>query len=139
MPAKDLYHDTVVRALRADGWRITHDPLFLSYGGRDIYIDLGAEREVLAAERGEQKIAVETKSFLGLSPVHDLHEAIGQYQVYRSVLGEIAPERQLYLAVPQRIHEGIFAERFGQLLLQSLHLYLIVFHEQQERILQWIP
>jgi len=78
MPAKDIYHDTVVRALRADGWRITHDPLFLSYGGRDIYIDLGAERVLFAAERGEQKIAVETKSFLGLSPLHDLQEAVVQ-------------------------------------------------------------
>ena len=139
IPAKDIYHDTVVRALRADGWRITHDPLFLSYGGRDIYIDLGAERVLLAAERGEQKIAVETKSFLGLSPLHDLQEAVGQYQVYRSVLGEIAPERQLYLAVPQRVHEGILTERFGQLILQSLHLCLIVFNEQQERIILWIP
>jgi hypothetical protein len=107
MPAKDIYHDTVVRALRAEGWQITHDPLFLSYGGRDIYIDLGAERGLLAAEREEQKIAVEIKSFLGFSPLHDLQEAVGQYQVYCSVLGEIAPERQLYLAVPQRVYEGI--------------------------------
>ena len=93
----------------------------------------------VCAERGSEKIAVEIQSFLSPSPVHDLQEAVGQYQVYRSVLGEIAPERQLYLAVPRRVHEGLLTERFGQLILQSLHLCLIVFNEQQERILMWIP
>ncbi len=79
MPAKDLYHDAVVQALIADGWEITHDPLLLSYGGRNLFVDLGAERITVAAERGEQKIAVEIKSFLSPSPVHDLEEAVGQY------------------------------------------------------------
>jgi len=51
MPAQDFYHDAVVRALTADGWMITHDPLSLSYGGRDLYVDLGAERTTIAAER----------------------------------------------------------------------------------------
>jgi hypothetical protein len=27
MPALDLYHDTVVKALTDDGWTITDDPL----------------------------------------------------------------------------------------------------------------
>jgi hypothetical protein len=44
---------------------------------------------------------------------YDLQEAVGQYQVYRSVLGKIAPERQLYLAGPQRVHEGIWKEETG--------------------------
>ncbi len=29
MPAKDIYHDTVKKALIKDGWKITHDPLKL--------------------------------------------------------------------------------------------------------------
>src|SRR5499426_215574 len=126
MPAQDIYHDAVVRALTADGWRITHDPLSLSYGGRDLYVDLGAERTTIAAERDGQKIAVEIKSFLGSSPVRDLEEAVGQYQIYRSVLTEIDPDRMLYLAVPQRVYESLFAERFGQLIHQRLRLRLIV-------------
>lgn len=40
MPARDRYHALVVRALVAEGWTITHDPLALSYGGRDLYVDL---------------------------------------------------------------------------------------------------
>ncbi|NJL65136.1 MAG: fatty-acid oxidation protein subunit alpha, partial [Methylacidiphilales bacterium] len=36
--------DTVVQALINDGWEITDDPLVLSYGGRELYVDLGAEK-----------------------------------------------------------------------------------------------
>ena len=139
MPAQDIYHDAVVRGLIADGWMITHDPLSLSYGGRDLYVDLGAERTTIAAERDGQKIAIEIKSFLGSSPVRDLQEAVGQYQVYRSVLTEIEPGRILYLAVPQRVYESLCAERFGQLILQRLQLRLMVFDEHEERIVAWIP
>ena len=103
MPAQDIYHDAVLRALTADGWMITHDPLSLSYSGRDLYVGLGAERTTIAAERDGQKIVIEIKSFLGSSPVRDLEEAVGQYQVYRSVLTEIDPSRVLYLAISQRV------------------------------------
>ena len=139
MPAQDIYHDAVVRALTADGWIITHDPLSLSYGGRDLYVDLGAERTTIAAERDGQKIAVEIKSFLGSSPVRDLEEAVGQYQIYRTVLTEIDPGRVLYLAVPLRVYESLLAERFGQLIRQRLQLRLMVFDEHEERIVAWIP
>ncbi|MFN8569082.1 MAG: element excision factor XisH family protein [Kouleothrix sp.] len=56
MPARDIYHNAVKAALIADGWTITHDPYRIEYGGKDAYVDLGAERAsldvVLAAERG---------------------------------------------------------------------------------------
>jgi hypothetical protein len=35
MPAKDFYHETVKNALLKDGWQITHDPLRLSWGGKE--------------------------------------------------------------------------------------------------------
>jgi hypothetical protein len=46
-----------------------------------------------------------------------LPDAVGQYDIYRSVLLEVEPERLLYLAVPKRVYEGIFTEKFGQLIL----------------------
>src|SRR5947209_1105719 len=115
MPAKNVYHDGVVRALAADGWTITHDPLTVSFGGRDLFIDLGAERNALAAEKDGRKIAVEIQSFVGASSVRDLQEAVGQYGVYRAVLTETEPDRPLYLAVPRRVFDGLLSERFGQL------------------------
>jgi hypothetical protein len=62
MPAKDRYHEAVKHALEKDGWAITHDPYTLTFGIKDVYVDLGAGR-VLAAEKGSDKIAVEIKTF----------------------------------------------------------------------------
>jgi hypothetical protein len=139
MPARNIYHDAVVRALTADGWTITADPLRLSYGSRDLYVDLGAERTTVAAERNGEKIAVEIQSFLSDSPVRDLEQALGQYVVYHSVLSEEEPDRVLHLAVPQRAYEGLFVERFGQLVIARLKVNLVVFDETSERIDRWIP
>ena len=71
MPAKDIYHNTVRTALEKDGWTITNDLLTLEIGDRSLFVDLGAEK-ILAAEKQGRKIAVEVKSFLSFSPVHDL-------------------------------------------------------------------
>src|SRR4051812_8044342 len=49
MPARNIHHAVVVRALTADGWTITHDPYPLSFGGKDLFVDLGAEEAALAA------------------------------------------------------------------------------------------
>ncbi len=138
MPAKNIYHGAVVHALEADGWTITHDPLTISFGGKDLFVDLGAERLAIAAERGGQRIAVEIQSFLGLSPVRSLEEAVGQYDIYRAILAETEPERHLYLAVPYPVFEGLLSERFGQFIVTRLQLRLVVFDEQQRRIVQWI-
>lgn len=138
VPAKNIYHDAVLHALTADGWTITHDPLTISYGGRDLFVDLGAERPVVGAEKGERRIAVEIQSFLNPSPVRDLQEAVGQFDVYRAVLEEIEPDRALYLAVPVRAYETLLAERFGQLIIDRLRLRLLVFDNRQQRVLQWI-
>ncbi len=138
MPARNVYHDAVVHALLADGWTVTHDPLTISYGGKDLFVDLGAERVTVAAEKAGQRIAVEIQSFLSRSPVRDLQEAVGQYEIYKVVLAETEPDRLLYLAVPRSVHEGLLAERFGQFIVNRLQLRLLVFDEQQQRVVQWI-
>ncbi len=138
MPARNIYHDAVVHALTADGWTITDDPLTVSYGGRDLYVDLGAEPVVVGAEKGTQRIAVEISSFLNRSPVRDLQEAVGQYGVYRAVLAESEPERNLYLAAPLHVYEGLLSEKFGQLIVNRLQLRLLVFDDEAQRVVQWI-
>ena len=60
--AKDRFHGVVKTALVKDGWTVTHDPFEIQVGGVDMEIDLGAER-LLAAERKDEKIAIEVKSF----------------------------------------------------------------------------
>jgi hypothetical protein len=138
MPARDIYHNSVKNALIKDGWTITHDPLRLSWGGKDLYVDLGAE-QLLAAEKAEQQIAVEIKSFVGDSEVDDLEKALGQYILYRTVLSEREPNRMLYLAVPKDILRDIFKEPLGQLLLKHNLVQIIGFDPQAEVIVEWIP
>ncbi len=36
MPAKDIFHEIVVKALMKDGWKITADPLFIQSEEFDI-------------------------------------------------------------------------------------------------------
>ena len=50
-------------------------------GKRELKIGLGTE-VLLGAERGNEKIAVEIKSFLNLSHLHDFYEALGQFKFY---------------------------------------------------------
>lgn len=138
MPARDIYHDTVKNALIKDGWTITHDPLVLKWGAKDMFVDLGAER-LLAAEKGEHKIAVEIKSFTGPSDMFDLERALGQYIVYHDVLAEREPDRVLYLAVPRGTLQEIFEEPIGQLMLKNHRAQLLVFEPKGEVIVQWIP
>ena len=66
MPARGLYHDAVKNALAKDGWTVTHDPFHIKVGAKDLFVDLGAE-QLLGAEKGDRKIAVEVKSFAGPS------------------------------------------------------------------------
>jgi len=137
MPAKDVYHDAVRKALVKDGWTITEDPYRLTWGERDFYVDLGAER-VLAAEKGGNCIAVEVKSFIGSSPMHDLELALGQFLLYRSILEEQDPDRVLFLAIPNEPAE-ILNEPVGQLLIAKHVIKAIVFDPNKEEILRWIP
>ncbi len=137
MPAKDIYHNTVRTALEKDGWTITNDPLTLEIGDRSLFVDLGAEK-ILAAEKQGRKIAVEVKSFLSISPVHDLEEALGQYIVYEDILELSEPERNIYLAVREEVYLDIFSEPLGQLLLRKKRLKLIVFDSSKEIIVRWI-
>jgi hypothetical protein len=137
MPAKDLYHDTVKTALIKDGWTITDDPLSLEVGGRDLFVDLGAEK-LLIADRGSQKIAVEVKSFISPSPVKDLENALGQYILYEDIIAQEYPERILYLAIREEVYLTFFSEPIAQIPLKRRRIKLLIFDEIQEVITQWI-
>jgi hypothetical protein len=138
VPARDIYHDTVKSALQKDGWTITHDPFPLQIGKKRLSADLGAER-LICAENEIQKIVVEVKSFVGQSDVKDLQQALGQYILYRQILNEMGIERSLYLAVSQVTFNSVFTIELGQVLLKNQIIKLIVFNDQSEAIVEWIP
>ncbi len=137
MPAKDIFHDIVITALQKDGWQITDDPLRLKWGLRELFVDLGAKK-LIAAQKGETKIAVEIKSFIGKSPIYELENALGQYILYRNILEETDVERLIYLAVRKSTYEEIFSEPIGVMIIQKNQLCLLVFDDEQEEIIKWI-
>ena len=135
--ARDLFHQAVREALEADGWFITHDPLILKAGGLRMEIDLAAE-QVLAAERGTERIAVEVKSFLSKSKLNDFYQAKGQYDVYKTGLMDNIHPRKLYLAVDSDIFQSFFQKSLIAQLLESDSVSILVFDAVNKRITEWI-
>lgn len=136
MSRRDAYHDIVRRALEADGWIITHDPLMLQFGERNVYVDMGAEMP-MAAEKAGRKIAIEVKSFLSLSAIADMESALGQFVLYDFLLQEQEPSRQLYLAIPERAYLAVFDTIAGHRLIRGRGLRILVVGEN-ERVVKWI-
>ena len=124
--------------MQKDGWTITHDPFPLQIGKKRLSADLGAER-LISAEKGMQRIVIEVKSFVGQSDVKDLEQALGQYVLYRQILSEMGIDRNLYLAVSQPTYNSVFTIELGQILLKNQVVRLIVFNDESEAIVQWIP
>jgi XisH protein len=137
MAARDLFHNAVRNGLLKENWTISADPLSLKFGDTRIYIDLGAEK-IVAAEKGEEKIAVEIKTFAGDSVVFDFHVAIGQFINYQVVLENKEPDRILYLAVPQEIHDTFFQSLLAQAVIQKYQIKLIIYEPEQEVITKWL-
>jgi len=96
-------------------------------------------KQLLAAEQGSKKIAVEIKSFVSPSEMADLKDAIGGFIMYRAVIHRLEPERTLYLAVRDSVFTALFEEPIGTLLIETENLKLLVFNPEMERIIQWIP
>ncbi len=136
MPVRDKFHQAVKTALQHEGWTITADPLYLEFGGVDLYVDLAAEK-VIAAEKEGRKIAVEIKSFIAPSLISEFHTALGQFINYRTALQAQEPERQLYLAVPEDTYKVFFALPFTQTVVSQQQISLLVYDAEQEVIVQW--
>ena len=134
---RDRFHDVVRTALEKEGWKITADPYEINVDDIDFEIDLAAE-QLLAAELGEQKIAVEIKSFISPSNVSEFHTALGQFLNYRDALEKIEPDRQLFLAVRNPIYESFFQRRFIVSAVERYQLRLVIYDVQREAIAQWL-
>jgi len=134
--ARDRYHELVKQALIDEGWTITDDPLIVDVLVRDLEVDLGAER-IIAAEKENEKIAVEIKNFLSISQLQDFYKALGQFNYYYLALKKKEPERTLYLAIPQGAYESFFQEPITLEAVAFYNLKLIVYSISRENITKW--
>jgi hypothetical protein len=137
MSRKDRFHQAVRNALEKEGWTITHDPLPLKVGTLRLQADLGAEK-LIAAQKDNQKIAVEIKSFLRASKITDFYQAFGQFLPYKVALKRVEPERIIYLAIPDSTYEALFGELLIQDLLEEYPVKLIIYNSDKEEIKSWI-
>ncbi len=135
--AKDIFHDLVRDGLEKEGWTITDDPYKVKFARTKFQIDLAAEK-IIAAEKDNQKIAVEIKSFLNPSAVTDFYSALGQFLSYRLILKQVEPERILYLAIPLDTFEQFFQSAFAQLAINEYQLKLIIYDSEKGGLTQWI-
>ncbi|RCJ20272.1 fatty-acid oxidation protein subunit alpha [Nostoc sp. ATCC 43529] len=137
MSARDVFHEVVKIALQKDGWQITHDPLLFNVGGVKMSIDLAAEK-LIAAERENEKIAVEVKGFLEKSSaISEFHTALGQFINYRGALRRRDPERILYLAVPLTTYRTFFQLDFPKEMVEENRVNMIVYDVENEVIIEW--
>lgn len=134
--ARDKYHELVRKSLENEGWLITDDPLYVNTQKRQVKIDLAAER-LIGAEKGDQKIAVEIKSFINLSQVYDFYRALGQNLYYSVALEFIQSDRILFLAIPDDIYNDFFAEPITSEIVRRFSIRLIVYSVEKEKIVQW--
>lgn len=123
--ARDLYHENVREALIKDGWIITHDPYSLEIEEVGYEIDFGAE-PLIAAQKEEQKIAVEVKSFVGPSTINEFHRAVGQFNDYAVALEIKDPMRVLFLAVPEEVWSRFFQKQIIQKSLDRISAKMLV-------------
>jgi hypothetical protein len=137
MPRLDIIHNSVKNALIKDGWLITDDPYIIQYRKTTLYADIGAEKPI-AAERDGQKLVVEVKSFVGASKIQDLKEALGQYDIYRYLIEETAPERKLYMAISETAYKTFFIQDVAQLIINKHQLPVIIVNVDTEEVVKWI-
>jgi XisH protein len=135
--ARDFFHENVRLALEKDGWKVTHDPYPVKVDDIGYEIDFGAE-PLIAAEKAEQRIAVEVKSFVGASAINEFHKAVGQFNDYFVALQIQDPQRVLYLAVPNDIWNRFFQKPVIQKSLERIGAKIIVYSPNNNEIQQWI-
>lgn len=116
---------------------ITHDPFPLhnrKEGG--LQTDLGAEK-IITAEKGLDRIAVEVKSFVHISILHDFLLAVGQYYVYRKILSKSDQDRTLYVALPDFVFNRIIRFEWAQEVVEDLEMKFILYDTSQKSITAW--
>lgn len=117
MAQLDKIHQAVKNALVKDGWTITAENFQFRFKELKFYGDIQAKR--IVAEKGEQKIVVEVKSFLGVSAITEFHQALGQYRVYKRILSQLDPSAKVYLAVTEAVYNEFFSGDGVQFLVEQ--------------------
>jgi hypothetical protein len=124
-------------ALEEEGWIVTHDPYPLHHrkeGG--LQTDLGAEK-IITAEKENSRIAVEVKSFVHISILHDFLLAVGQFYVYKKILEKSDPGRVLYIALPDFVFNRVEKFEWAQEVIRDMSIKFILYDTKSQMITSW--
>jgi hypothetical protein len=133
MPAKDKYHDLVVKILQDSGWRILGQQYVLPAPPRYLFLDIYAQSD----EGVSALLEVKVFSSASRPPIEHLASAVGKYLLYRTELEEVGFNLPLFLAIPEITYNGVMQEPIPQKLLEHYQIRLMVFSPTQEEILLW--
>ena len=68
----------------------------------------------------------------------ELEKAVGQFIIYRFAMRREDPERELFIAVGERIYNKFFVHPDVIELVETENLKIIVFNENKQMIVRWI-
>ncbi len=140
MPARDRYHDIVVRCLTKAGWSIIKEQYAVVVAEneenfRRLFIDIAAQSQTA------QIVLIEVKA-LEPSPVHQFMLLVGQYVVYRTALDYLGDTTPLYVAISEADYEIMIEQPLGQDVIRdrlTAPIHFVVFDPIEEEIVRWIP
>ena len=135
--ARDLIHYAIKNALTKDGWKVTDDPLSISSDETRFYIDLAANKFV-TAEKRDERIAIEIKSFNYVSILEPFYCALGKYIVYQKALKEARSTRKLFLGIANKTYFRLRQIPIFLRILEQSEVSLIIVNTQSEKIVKWI-
>lgn len=136
MPALDICHAQIVRALESDGWTVDAKPALYTSSKRLVFIDIRANRTPNG--RAQQTVLVEVKCFADKNLItQDLYTAFGQYIFYRAVLDENGDNTALYLAATQNVYDTVFVDAAIRA-VRDHRIKLLLVDLIAERITGWI-
>lgn len=70
--------------------------------------------------------------------ITELEKALGQYNIYQSLIKRIEPERKLYLAISEDVYQDFFLRPAIQDILSDYQINYLIFNPDYEVIIQWI-
>ena len=70
--------------------------------------------------------------------MNEFEKAVGQYLIYKQFLGDLFPERILFLAIANNVFEESFSLPSIQAVVARQEIKLLVFNPKIEEIIKWI-
>jgi len=139
LPALDSCHAQIVNALRKDGWIIADKPKYIGDAVSEtfVYIDIEASSKPNGATSESREIYVEVKCFPRKNSTQEVYIALGQYLIYRTLIGMQGLGVALFLAVPRAAYEATFHTVLRQAAVDN-RIMMIVVDTDSETIVQWI-